>query len=586
MKTEQQNQLNRWTWITIIALSVFAVFWLIYGSIIKANARELNPSIYDTEFLICDNSDPYAVYGYNSAIYLYDDFYTRNTDDTINYSYWYWYGDSYLTTVDRWGFTKYNYDIIKGHLYNAMNVKTAFWISRENTVNNINLKEIQLDDTYLALYFMDSNHNYYVYVSYVPQNSETIQPDYPFDDYTIDANGHFVEQDALYRELYVWNDSTNQWNVAAISSSNVIVNTILKYKYGIKLMPNADVHILNSKFLLDEQSTTPTPTTAPMTSTETFIANVAGFGYVLVDIHGSDLFAQITAPDTDTLRYVQAYYGSTNDLLLRPFFFNYTLTGSGYNNNNSPFIFIFTGSNISLDVYFLTAYNENFDYDYYRQNYTPLNFTPTTTATANLNDTSGKKYIYSQLEGNGLTSCSICFKYGYNNSSAASVLKTSFIDYGFHSETSTGYGSGGNIGAFNTANPYGTGPSYLSFTQLACRLGFLGSPVEPTPDPNAPSPTPTPTEAPHVIITLPTGTPTPTPFMNLPIDPPSGGDLNPDTTEHIFEQGTEYIRNWTSDGILTTAFSFVPGELQFLIWFLVFILIILAVIKLIIHFGG
>lgn len=325
----------------------------------------------------------------------------------------------------------------------------------------------------------------------------------------------------------------------------------------------------------------------------------AGGLYYLVDIFGVPSYDSQANVDS-AFTYLVSQTGSTNKTFIHPTYFNIKTGyygGSWLGSFAGPVLTFYTSLKSFSHAYIYSmgsAYIS--DYDFVRDNFTRVDIP--------------NKYVYREY----INGSYVYYKYGYRLQSlsdgtvllglwgvaeqyqSVSLRSTAFDGYVSYSYNLTNQVD--LIDPFNFVQNYAD--RYPYYHALAYMTGAVGStPVSPTPSPEptlppgvSPTPTPdpnaTPTPTPPtVIIQWPTSTPTPTPFpLDFTIPTLPGGDLRPDVTENVLSQGFEQIRMNAYFGLLATAFSYVPPELQFLVWFLVFVLLLLAVVKLVIHFGG
>lgn len=135
--------------------------------------------------------------------------------------------------------------------------------------------------------------------------------------------------------------------------------------------------------------------------------------------------------------------------------------------------------------------------------------------------------------------------------------------------------------------------------------GLTGD-IAPTPNPEGPQPTSTPSPSPSPVplptsgesvhVILPTGTPSPTPPFSVPGgsngDPGSGSPgsvgsgISASQSSGILSYFSSFLSNNPALAFIAACFPAIPSELLYPLFVLLFILMILAAIRLFVHFAG
>lgn len=590
---EKEKKLNTlsYVFLTIAVISGILVC-LLLSNLIPVQAKDVGFSpTYPYMFESYWDSD--LVFGASNLIYKNDKYYdpTDNPDGVLQLSYPMSAGSNQWTgTFKSYGWSDSDIAFVRGSILND-NAWATVKVSTDNWISSVALRHMNPDDdVHAILYFRgfssaDQSTAEYAFVSY----NWGIRVGF---DKVLVGDGEY--------QLFKWNAGTSTWDTVSLYATQALMDdlTILAVNdvtgmEWINLAPNGSVNINRAKFTLDpaDEPDEPTPTPEPPESVFFKFSYDEGgtIYYKLVEINAEDFGFSVPLERVNSsfLSFVASNHGVQLESLSGASFVMRT-GSSGYNINT-------TGKN-AFWVYF-TAESVNYIKIYSIPDVTsyakePLELIDTYTgsdlpqypnyfcqfASPTVSNVFGLVFSQAKVSTpNWIASYTLGDVYGF--------------DYVLQSISSTS--------VFNADGNYYSNSESSNATWVIAYdglYGLLGS-LEPEPNPNGPTPTPTPTltptpsptptEAPHVIINWPTSTPTPTPFpldFTMPTLP--GGDLKPHTTENVLSQGLEQIRLHLNTGLLATAFSYVPPELQFLIWFLVFVLLLLAVVKLIIHFGG
>lgn len=383
----------------------------------------------------------------------------------------------------------------------------------------------------------------------------------------------------LYTGAFTWDNFTYYDDILSLE------HTTDNYgNYGGSL-PSFDIKASRFEGSLDApvDPEEPTPTPAPSQSSYIILRfcprgytsdHGMTYGYVCIELEGTlgeINISQLPLLGNEALSYAMSNYGVGSDWMRTVFLRSVS--------DRNSFYLVTGGTYSNIRYYYIGSSLVSTDLAFIKENYSPK-------VSSSSYGAGYWSYTFSFYKNKGLSA----FGIWYNS------------NYGFDIVYYSGFGdvrqeNNLDINYFLTSaeqliNPSGTSSSNI-LTQ-AYRFGndlnYVPEPSPtPTPDPNAtPTPTlsPTPTEPPHVIINWPTNTPMPTPSIRWQPPGDKDSDLSGDQSESIFNFGLDWFRSGMNGGLLSKAFSFVPPELQWLIWFLVFVLLVLAVIKLIIHFGG
>lgn len=595
---EKEKKLNTlsYVFLTIAVISGILVC-LLLSNLIPVQAKDVGFSpTYPYMFESYWDSD--LVFGSSNLIYKNDKYYnpTDNPDGVLQLSYPMSAGsDQWTGTFKSYGWSDSDIAFVRGSILND-NAWATVKVSTDNWISSVALRHMNPDDdVHAILYFRgfssaDQSTAEYAFVSY----NWGIRVGF---DKVLVGDGEY--------QLFKWNAGTSTWDTVSLYATQALMDdlTILAVNdvtgmEWINLAPNGSVNINRAKFTLDPADDPDEPdnpdTGAPVVVSYLFYQES---GYYLVDLSYTP--SSFEADLTTTVSSILASSGNLNRVF----------TGSGYLLNASPgtysgssasnkplynvMQYVFTASSIDyVRIYSIGSVLPTSDMEWLKANYSYSNVSTSMTT------------IYDAFRL-GLQSIPMSSGTVYSvNAYSRYSYSTGYRTYPFNivaSSASVKVLSLGNNPGYDVYN--NAGSSYVVYWGQWFMLGNdapsegpVASPTPtpeptlppgvsptPTPDPNA-TPTPTP---PTVIIQWPTNTPTPTPFpldFTMPTLP--GGDLKPHTTENVLSQGLEQIRLHLNTGLLATAFSYVPPELQFLIWFLVFVLLLLAVVKLIIHFGG
>lgn len=326
----------------------------------------------------------------------------------------------------------------------------------------------------------------------------------------------------------------------------------------------------------------PTPTPEPELAFSFFVKGksfwsnslLTGDGYYMVDVYASDIYSSLDVPLSSSNAALSAAVStySVSSPWVRPAVVR-GVRDSYY--GDFCYAFYFAGTLSSVKFYYIGSVLPTHSKGVIRNSYTAIDIPLDTnvTSTVYAGTSSGLNVLGFFFEGKSYD-----------------LIDLDLLEYGFYDMGST-YFNGHSDVLFNYSSSSLTNPLVQGY-----HVGLTNSPIEgitptPTPTPEGweptPSPSPTPTP-PTVIIQWPTSTPTPTPPAVIDINIPTMplGDLPSALTENYLDDTIRIVNYNGQFGLLAKAFSFIPNELQYLIWLLIFILLILAVIKMIIHFGG
>lgn len=298
--------------------------------------------------------------------------------------------------------------------------------------------------------------------------------------------------------------------------------------------------------------------------------------YYLVDVFASDIYEplNIQFQGNTALAKAMSEYGVAPPWV-RP------AVVKSYNQNDLALYIYFSGNLYGLKIYVIGEVLPTHNMEFIRENYDAIEWDVNT------------EYSSSFYAGtdNGLNCVSIFLSGSvqWGTSETPSLFDITLSRYGSVEVPNRPFYNATNSSCFNY-----TYNSVDNAIVQGYRIGLDLSPESditptPSPEPTLPpgvTPSPVPTEPPHVIIQWPTNTPTPSPVINWTPPGNKDDDLKGDETKNIFTTGLNWFRSNMNNGLLAKAFSFVPPELQWLVWFLIFALLVLAVIRLLIHFGG
>ena len=594
MNTDNIKEKIIFVWIPI-GIAIGMILTLILQHVTNAKANEITSEIKQSSYVLESIYDSGILTGSDYFVLAYDKYYnpSENPTGTLSVTYpmsagnWSSWTGTWTTT----GFSRTEFSVVQGHIANLDDATRRVYISQDNWVQTLNLKSLNKEDDSVGVLYFDSFNNQDTYGYYAIETFGIQTTDL---EVYISNNIIQVQGDAA---LYKWNNGS--WELlSAVISQNVMnmypVSTVVKSDFlSVKLDSGSSVDIMCSKFSQDTPSEPDEPD-EPTTNTPcySFVYNQGGSFY-LIDVFGVPSYDSECNVDS-TFTSLAAATNSYNKTFIHPTYFNIKngyYGGSWLGGYYGPVITFYTTlkSFSHANVYSMgSSYLSNADF--VRENFTPSQVANTAEYRVYVNGS----YVYYN-QGYQLKSLSdgtyLLGLWGISGQYSSVSLRDTYFsgyvtyDYSYSSQV-------------NYINPFASGSSSDNYKPYYQALGhMLGAfenvaPVEPTPSPEPTlppnvTPTPVPTEPPHVIVQWPTGTPTPTPYpLDFTVPTLPGGDLRPQTTENILSQGLEQIRLHLNTGLLATAFSYVPPELQFLIWFLVFVLLLLAVIKLILHFGG
>lgn len=152
-----------------------------------------------------------------------------------------------------------------------------------------------------------------------------------------------------------------------------------------------------------------------------------------------------------------------------------------------------------------------------------------------------------------------------------------------------------NANDVDVKNPYYQALIYGLTGDIAPTLNPEGPQPTSTPSPS-PSPVPLPTSGESVHVILPTGTPSPTPPFTVPGgsdgDPGSGSPgtvgsgISAAQSSGILSYFSSFLSNNPALAFIAACFPAIPSEILYPLFILLFILMILAAIRLFVHFAG
>ena len=586
------SKINWWT-ISAIFFGLFLVMVIIFGEILPTHAAEV--SIFGQDgFLLEEAGDPYSFIGpvfNNDSMYLggngnFGTLYQidvngsdTNVDGEMSltyrlgeYGHTDWSGSMTSSGLD---FRDYNVikAVIVPKTYQDSSRRTIkFRVSTKNWVATSEIPHCwYVSNGENAIYFSDVNGQIYcLHGTPIAADDIAIESDGTFDVsrlYWGGSSNYTLNPAEEELESWVWRDDA----LDIEELDNIIISKILYVNKTFTIETKHNVSIECTKFGVSSSSATPTPTQgADEELMFSFIVKQHN-DYLMYDVYGSSRESSIQPVNVNgntnnALSYAISTYSLTTE-------FQYTVWYvSGGSFGNIGYLYFPCNSITKVLEYSLGTSLISSNFEYLRNNYNSINVSGTAGSVL-WGFSTDLKIGYWRLRDSVGWSINLVTSENIHN---LNLVNTSLNNSGFQWST-------------DSLNISGNSLNYPLVRAYRWGLGNAET-ITPTPDPNAtptPTPTATPTPPPHVIVVWPTSTPTPTPF--IPIDIPGGNgenDLKPDTTEGILTDGLQWLRDNTSSGILAKAFSFVPNELQWLIWFFVFILILMAVIRLIIHFGG
>lgn len=404
--------------------------------------------------------------------------------------------------------------------------------------------------------------------------------------------------------LFSWNSDTREWDLITTNASESVlkaypVDKILRLQgtSALYLNRNADVRLEPVWFREDsvppdpEVSPTPTPAVSsepafsfflygrPVWS-QTLVPNldVRTLNYYMVDVYASDIYAPLDVPlqGNTALAVAMSNYGVESPFI-RP------VVIQSYESTSNAIYIYFAGTLSAVKIYPIGTVLPSHNKDIIRQSYSAVDWVVGTEYSSSFysGTSNGLNVVSAFLEGN----------VQYGTSVRPQIFELTLSGYGDLPLSGRPFYNAQAGTCFNYTNN-----TVNNALAQAYRAGMTNSSVAvpsptptPTPDPNAtptPTPSPAPTEPPHVIINWPTNTPMPTPSIKW--NPPGSKDtdLPGGETKTILGRGLDWFRTQMNGGLFAKAFSFLPSEVQWLAWFLIFVLLILAVVRLLIHFGG
>lgn len=338
-----------------------------------------------------------------------------------------------------------------------------------------------------------------------------------------------------------------------------------------------------------QPSATPTPSPIPVVERSSLVFHAFSSQYFLIDFYGSNVGnTSVTVPSNSVLQSLQTEYNSIDDVTVNSALLMRSLGG----NTNANLINLWFNADVldEVKIYFLSS--EPVDLDYVRENNTPYTFNIQTVGDGfydSLNNTiqtfNASWNGYLAKDSTTLKRFCLLLRYYYNASNISwgvdtvtGSLATNFFslqldnDFSGYRPFSWTYGE----------TQYGYGLRYqINFSEYEYPY------VTPSP-----SPLPTPTESPHVNINWPSGTPSPTPPFSVPGDLGPGlgsssqGSLSPGQVDSTLNTFKQYTENNGAFAFLYACTSVIPDEALYFLFILLFVLLLIAVIRLFVHYGG
>lgn len=334
--------------------------------------------------------------------------------------------------------------------------------------------------------------------------------------------------------------------------------------YEDKRAPAGDYFIRYMSRII-KYSPTPSPTPDPsVTDSFGFIGYFSyDSRYYYVEFTGSDIFKSVTLDINDSdVASVMSELGTTDPNTVSGksvYMVNSYSTGSSIIWQGPYAYLYFTGNINSVKVWRMSSSLISSDIDYIKANYNSV--------TLNGSDENRESYPWFSLKHVDDLNCLV-------------------INYDYYRNTGT-YDMidklGNNIDILDSySSLYKAFDNSVQLKKVYAALLTRSEEPVPTQDPNA-TPSPTPTDIPYIQIVTP---PLPSPVGTIGFDDPGFSKLNSGAVNNQFDDFEDTLENNVAFGLLAMAFSFVPMEIRSIVWLILLIAIILATIRVFLHFFG